>query len=63
MADNSEYISVRRIRNAVSLCTADVEAARVSLMAELVKEAHILLRRGMRPVRDSFNKCVAESIS
>lgn len=47
------------MRNAISLCTADVESVRVSLMASLVKEAHILLSRGVRPVRDSVNRCIA----
>jgi len=63
MADEKEYIGVRRIRNKLSLCIADVSAVRVSLMALLVSRYHILVRRGVRAVKDSVNKCVVKGMS
>jgi len=63
MADSYVNENVRRLRNKLSLCIADVSAARVSLMAELVSRYHTLVRRGVRPVKDSVNKCITESVS
>ena len=63
MAEKYTSSDVRRIRDALSAGTAAVSAVRVSLMASVVSRYHILVRRGVRAVRDSVNKCVAESVS
>lgn len=62
MAESYVNEDVRQMRNKLSLCIADVSAARVTLMAVLVSRYHILVRRGVRAVKDSVNKCVADSL-
>ena len=56
MAEKDVNEDIRRLRNKLSLCIADVEAVRMSLMATLVSQYHILVRRGMRAIKDSVNK-------
>ena len=61
MAEKYTSADVQRIRDKLSAFVSIVSAVRVTLMASVVKEYHILYRRGVRPVRDSVNKCIAES--